>query len=1361
MESTNIALFNGKNYVAWKTRIMNLLKFKGVVHVLQVPQPTEATAESRRAEAVAEYEITRHLADNMLRFTEQQLNMRELMAKFDSIFLKKCVSTALNLREKLSALKYDGSIPLDELFMKFESIVDEIKIHGDSISKNDQLYMLFRMLPVRFKACIQVIKNLPEESLSIELAMSQLLSEEAEHQATILNEPKVMFADHKSKFNNKKKSHRPKSGKINKSRKCYQCGRPGHIKADCIHYKKMMSRTTNNKNKEAANLLATATTADQHESFVYMLSSSQVNSTDAVQFILDSGATEHIIKDRKLTVGFKRLREPIRINTAKAGDHIMATMRGNLKLISPEGVRGTITDVLFAPELHVNVLSVAKLQSGGNTIIFSPNGVKIVHQDGSEVTGESINNLIRLNFKIDKSGISVNTCSVTVTNNNYKLWHERLGHLSKDKFVEIVRKSLVKDKHLIDKVKMEKFLCEHCIEGKQTRLPLNTHKNMDHVTRPLSIVHSDVCGPINPPTINMQNYVLTFIDQYTHYCVGYLIKFKSDVFKCFVDFVRKSESHHNLKVSKLYCDNGGEYLSNAMKLFCSDNGIEYHLTAPHTPAQNGVAERMNRTIFEKVRTMMIQSKLDKKFWGDAVSTAIYLINRSPTRANMHETPYEKWHSKKPTLKFLKIFGSTAFVHNKLMSGKLDSKSIKGIFVGYDTSGYRVYIPSKDKYVTSKDVIFDEVRYLESRPDIGHHDTSKTHNSFVDAHSGSEMHCPTAGYSVKPPNIFQICEPIRSSSVECSDPESICDPIDNSCVEFPKSVSNELNKNSFVECSNSESIPADNISSCDDNLRRSNRLKEIKGIPHLNKIYSDFILYSNVNLPLIPLSFKELEGRDDKSKWELAVQDELNSLKLNNTWEIVTKPTDKNIVDCRWVFAIKFDEFGNPNKYKARLVAKGFSQQFLIDYNETFAPVARMTSFRFVIALANQFDLLVHHMDVKTAFLNGILKEEIFMRIPEGITYTGDKVCKLNKSIYGLKQSARCWFERFDGVLKEYGFINSQVDNCIYLLEGNSMNENIYLVLYVDDLIIVTGNQSKLDDLKHHLMKIFHMTDLKDITLFLGIKVTRTNNKITLDQSAYIRTILARFGMEDCNPVKTPSETKFNFEALNSDEPCNSPCRNLLGCLMYLMLCTRPDISSSVNIISRYINKNNEEVWRNLKRILRYLKGTINLKLTYTKSNYINILKGYVDSDWGGHDNTNPRSTSGYIFKLFDNNTISWSTKRQTIVALSSTEAEYSALCESGKEALWLKSLGQSIKLDFSNPIPIYEDNQSCISIAENPKLHSRTKHINMKYHFTRQLVDDNDIAIFYIPTGDQIADIFTKPLAAPQHEKLRDQLSLQ
>lgn len=331
--------------------------------------------------------------------------------------------------------------------------------------------------------------------------------------------------------------------------------------------------------------------------------------------------------------------------------------------------------------------------------------------------------------------------------------------------------------------------------------------------------------------------------------------------------------------------------------------------------------------------------------------------------------------------------------------------------------------------------------------------------------------------------------------------------------------------------------------------------------------------------VIPESYQEIKGHSDRIQWEKAINEELKSLNENKTWEIIPMPKNKNIVDCKWVLTVKNDSNGNLTRYKARLVAKGFTQKYLFIYDETFAPVARITTFRLMLAFAIQNDLLVHQMDVKTAFLNGNLREEIYMKIPEGVNAKENYVCKSNKALYGLKQSARYWFEEFETVLKQHKFRSSDVDKCLFTLDNGQchITKSIYVILYVDDVIIITHEIDKMNKFKQYLSKQFEMKDMNEAQFFLGIKIERKHKQTTMNHTAYLQSVLKRFGTDKCNPISTPFPEKINYTEQKPDVYYEAPCRNLIGCLMYAMLCTRPDLCVSLNILSRFQNKNNKEL----------------------------------------------------------------------------------------------------------------------------------------------------------------------------------------
>lgn len=509
---------------------------------------------------------------------------------------------------------------------------------------------------------------------------------------------------------------------------------------------------------------------------------------------------------------------------------------------------------------------------------------------------------------------------------------------------------------------------------------------------------------------------------------------------------------------------------------------------------------------------------------------------------------------------------------------------------------------------------------------------------------------------------------------------------------------------------------------------------------------------------VPKSFSEIENSSNRVKWLEAVQSELDSMVKNKVWNIEKKPDNKKLIKSKWVFVKKTDANGNPVRFKARLVAKGFLQKFGVDYEETYSPVAKLSTLRTVLAVGVKRGYTFYQLDVKTAFLHGELQEEIYMEVPQGLQTKSGMALKLIKSLYGLKQSPRCWNQKVNTVLEGLGFQRSQHDYCLYT---KTSNDNVMLLLlYVDDVLIAGDDINDIERVKEKLSSVFEMSDCGELKHYLGMKIeyNKQTGIMYLSQEASIEKILSKFGMTDCNNIDTPMEKGLQLQR-NEEECGEFPYRELLGSLMYLMLCVRPDICYAVGYMGRYQENFNEMHWSALKRILRYLKGTQLLKLKFDNSyKGEDVLVGYVDADWGS--NTDDRkSTSGLIYYVYGC-PVSWSSKKQTTVATSSSEAEYVALSLATSEGLWLKGILEDMKVIASNkPFLLYEDNAGCIAMAKNAES-KRSKHIDIKHHFIRDHLMKGDLKIQHISTKDQIADVFTKSLDKCSFVAIRNFLKL-
>ena len=447
--------------------------------------------------------------------------------------------------------------------------------------------------------------------------------------------------------------------------------------------------------------------------------------------------------------------------------------------------------------------------------------------------------------------------------------------------------------------------------------------------------------------------------------------------------------------------------------------------------------------------------------------------------------------------------------------------------------------------------------------------------------------------------------------------------------------------------------------------------------------------------------------------------------------------------------------GTVECFKARVLARGYAQKYDIDYDEIFSPVVRFSSIRVLLAFAVQRDMLIHQMDVITPFLNGSLEEEIYMDQTEGCIKTGQEhlVYKLEKSLYRLKQAPRCWNKAFREHLENNGFTQTSSDACVYVKSKESL---IVIVVYVDDLIILAETAEEIAKIKETLSTKFKMKDMKELHYCLGITIIhdRVKQKVWLNQYQYIEKLLKKFGQAEAKTMSTPADINVKLKKSDNVSKHVDTVRyqSIVGSLLYAAMITRPDIAYAVGVLSKFCTNPDESHLTTARRILRYLKGTINYGIKYEKSGNAS-LTGYPDASWAD-DLNDRRSTSGNVF-LLANGPVSWFSKKQATLSMSTAESEYVALSQAAQEAVWLRRLLEEIGMDLTqNPTLIHEDNQGAIAIARNPVSHARTKHIDKRYHFVREAILNKVINLEYSPTHEMIADVLTKPLSKPQFTKL-------
>jgi hypothetical protein len=486
--------------------------------------------------------------------------------------------------------------------------------------------------------------------------------------------------------------------------------------------------------------------------------------------------------------------------------------------------------------------------------------------------------------------------------------------------------------------------------------------------------------------------------------------------------------------------------------------------------------------------------------------------------------------------------------------------------------------------------------------------------------------------------------------------------------------------------------------------------------------------------------------------------EMEAIDKNKTWSLVKLPTNQKVIGLKWVYKLKRDASGKVIKHKARLVAKGYVQQKGIDFEDAFAPVARLETIRLLLALAARNSWLVHHLDVKSAFLNGDLKEDVYVMQPLGFKVKGkeDMVYKLHKALYGLRQAPRAWNTKLDITLKELGFTRCIHDQAVYKVR--KQNSILIVGVYVDDLIVTGSHESMINEFKRCMKSVFDMSDLGKLSYYLGIQVEQQNDGIVLKQESYAWKILKMAGMQDCNEAKWPMDPKLQ---LTKDEKGRevdaTEYRKIIGCLRYLIH-TRPDLSFSVGVASRFMQTPKESHVSAVKQILRYLKGTTNFGLKYCKGGDGKLV-GYSDSSYGT-DVEDRTGTTGMAF-YYSGNLITWASQKQHTVALSSCEAEFMAATSAACQALWLRNMLSDITGSEAQTVELKVDNQSAIALMKNPVFHGRSKHINTKYHFIRQCVERDQIEVKHVSGDLQKADTSTKALPRIKFCEMRSLIGVQ
>ncbi|QRV95406.1 integrase core domain protein [Ceratobasidium sp. AG-Ba] len=1306
---------------------------------------------------------------------------------------------------------------------------------------------------------------------------SRILAE-AHRRSTRNSESKAFFSSGKSNFNRNARTN-PKP--IDKSKtKCNNCGKIGHWAAECRGpgggaYKRNQQNKANkgnfhnrrfdspNKNRNG-NARAHIAVSDDADNVEYAFSAQEPQlaliSTDRTSWLADSGATTHIARDQDAFTTYSKSSGYITGVTGKEPIFGRGTIR--LRCITDPNTGQynniTLTNVAHVPGSPANLISLSLITDKGMRVsleqdrleVTGPNNRKVMI--GSKMHDRAEGSLWRVNAQTisepEDNRTKGEIALTKQTGRTWLDWHRILGHVNAHTLKRLKNSNAVEGMEVAeDKIGLN-FECEACMQSKAhvKPFPKQSESTINEIGE---LVVTDVWGPARIASIGKFKYYVSFTDVATRFTSLGFLRHKDETLSHYKSFEAMLDTQKNKKIKRVRFDNGGEFVNNDWQGHAALKGTILETTAPYSAQQNGIAERLNRTLTEKARAMMLESGAPKFLWSEAIAYACYLKNRVPTQVHgtFWRTPYELFWNKKPDVSRLQPRGTKCYVLNQGEStSKLDPKTFTGIFTGIsDVQGksWRYYKTGANRILHSRNISFPRIYAhstdVQQDPEWGEtvvppaegersQDSSAAERAMEPTGTGGETSVSTertndskgkgmkqaikpevkveqaasnSPSSTTPTQTDALKPPSRSKSTMVITPRT--DTIDSlrqinaltnstgtrprrgdpnaptitlrserggvkidikdstatgqSSSEAKNEVSNLVVGFTDTSSSNgsedSDSDDSDSIISGVPSLTTAPTIPSIASSPALNTVdlpaYSqltgletafdkltladafptstespmadtkdnilDWSLAAQLASPSDNPTVDEALAGPDASKWTTAMETKVATLEKMGTFEPMELPPGRKAIGNKWVLTLKRDENGKPVRYKARLVAQGFSQQPGIDFGHTYAPVVRLDSIRAVASLANHFDWDLRQLDVSSAYLHADIDEELYMRQIPYFEDQSDKVLRIKRSLYGLKQAGRMWNKLFDSKLKELGYLPCKTDACVYRRIINVEGEIFVsiLAIHVDDIMVATS-RNHTDFVIEELLHTFKMRDLGSIRHFLGISFTR-------DQSAGLQTAYA------AHTPMTPNIQLTRFEG------------------------TKPKFYYGM-FIAQFTTCYGPAHVTAVKHVIRYLKGTLSRGLTYRRSNDGFGEIGYSDADWGSNL-LDRKSISGNVF-LLGGAAISWSAKKQATVALSTMEAEYMALSHACTQALWFRQFFDEIGHKADAPTLILSDNLAALTLSVELQYHGRSKHIDICHHFMRDIIKQRKVSTLYVPSKENLADAFTKALPAPQFSYL-------
>ena len=978
-----------------------------------------------------------------------------------------------------------------------------------------------------------------------------------------------------------------------------------------------------------------------------------------------------------------------------------------------------------------------------------------------------------------------------------------MGHINHDDLTDMVEKTMVTGITLTSEKKEE--FCEVCIKAKAARKSFPKEATGPKPKAYGEKVVSDVWGPAAKESLGHNRYYVLFQDRASHEEKVDFMKEKSQTMGKYLDYEAWVNVHRDVLIGIFGCDRGGEFMSKEFTDHLKRRGMVRHLTVHDSPASNGAAERGNRTHLECARAMIFQSGLTAALWAEAVRHSVWLRNRSPTRAlDGNITPHEFGTKQKPDLSNLREWGSVCWV-KILNAGKLEPHAQQVRFVGFDDEykGYRVYWEGKNRVSIERDVYFNKNDAL--MPDI--QIEGETSNDFVNSPHPAGQSAPNSTETttdtqstdspkdltrshpdspdikaetspkapkppVLPPALFPHEAPLRTDSNDAPNAPGRSLRPRAAVPGFYKDTRTYQKRNDVQEAefANMASLEDWMALDSDEDTLWGEEVEEVIETAQAMAAMSDDE----------PMSDEALAG-SEREQWINAMRDEIDHIESVHTYDIIRRPSEPiNIIPSRWVLRRKRDARNNIARWKARWVVKGFRQD-TTNYERTFAPVVRPASIRTVLAAAASKKAVIHQADAKNAYLHGHNNtgEVFYMELapnyldvhslPADVANIPieDLVCVVWRPLYGSKQGACRFYQYLAESLAELGYKYVQVDEAVFYKFSDDGESYKVITASTDDFALVAENDDSMVALKADLSSKLDLVDLGEIHWILGmsVKYDREAGTITLGQEAYIDQLIQKYGLTDARPCDTPLPPGIDLTPGSqhvSDRKLTpsqqSEFRARIGSISYLTEMTRADIRFAVSHLAQNFECAYQTHLDATTRLLRYLKGTKNYQLVLGGP-HANLVS-YSDADFA--QQLHRHSISGYV-SFVGIGAVSWSSKKQTLVTVSSTEAEYVGYAGASKYIIWLQNFLKelwALNPSLTTPTTLFGDNQAAIRLCQDSTFHARSKHIDVQFHFVRQAVSRNLVKVTYLSTHDMIADVFTKSLDRFKLSKFRHLLGL-